>query len=193
MNSLVIINRGLIKLGVPPIASLSDVSAQALAASSIYDEVRKTELATFPWSFALREAVLPEIVVPEDSKRWTEFAHTYQLPTDVVRVLGLTDYSSFQLTGDQLHTDSENVHLIYIANVDEQTWPEYFQKIVAFEFAASVAISLTDDAKRAEIMYNQAFMARRTARSIDSQQTPHVVLQLIKIYAKPSYNILTSG
>jgi hypothetical protein len=192
-SPLAVINRGLVRLGVPPLASLSDADAQALAAATLYDEVKKAELAVFPWSFALRETALPLLNVPSHQERWTGFDYTYQLPPNNLRVLGLTNYDAFKLTGDQLHTNTENARLVYIENVGEQNWPEYFQKIVSFEFAASVAISLTDDSNRASLMYGQAMAARRTARSIDSQQTPHTVLQLMRIYQKPSYNPLTSG
>jgi len=192
-SPLAVINRGLVRLGVPPLASLSDADAQALAAATLYEEIKEAELATFPWSFALRETALPLLNVPSGDERWTGFDYTYQLPTGNLRVLGLTNYDAFKLTGDQLHTNTENARLVYIENVGEQNWPKYFQKVVSFEFAASVAISITDNSQRADLMYNQALQARRAARSIDSQQTPHTVLQLMRIYQKPSYNPLTSG
>lgn len=192
-NEIQVINRGLVRLGVPPLASLSSADAQALVAGTVYKEVKEAALAEFPWSFALREAVLPKISVPVADERWSQYAYTYQLPPGTIRVLGLRSYDSFRLTGDQLHTDDGEARLVYINNVNESTWPEFFAKVVSYDFAASVAISLTDDARRAALMYEQAMIARRTARSIDSQQTPDSVLHLMRIYQQMSYNPLAGG
>lgn len=192
-NSLQVINRGLVRLGVAPFASLSIRDAQSIVAETVYQEVKETALAEFPWSFALRETDLPKLSVPREDARWTEYEHTYQLPNDTIRVLGLLSFDSFRLTGDQLHTDDKEARLIYVANVDEATWPEFFARVVAYDFAGSVAISITDDSRRADLMYTQAELARRRARSIDSQQTPHTVLQLLKIYQQRSHNPMTGG
>ena len=191
-SSLKVINRGLIRLGVPPLASLSDRSAQSMAADTVYTEIKKAALAEFPWSFALRETDLPELSVPSGQERWSDLPYTYQLPNDVVRVLGLLNYGGYRLTGDQLHTDEKKPRLVYVTNVSESHWPEFFQKVVSFDFAASVAVTLTDEVNRADVMYQQAQLARRTARAIDSQQTPSPVLKLMQIYLRRGYNPMMS-
>jgi len=53
-----IVNRGLQRLGIPRITSLTEDSKQASEANACYDDLRRAELARNPWCFALRRIVL---------------------------------------------------------------------------------------------------------------------------------------
>jgi hypothetical protein len=192
-SSLSVINEGLVRLGVPPLASLSDRSAQALAADSIYETVKDAALSSHPWSFALREVALPKLSLTAPQTRDTSFEFAYQLPPDKLRVLGLRSYDRFSISGDQLYTNDGSARLVYILDVSEALWPAYFSKHVSLSFAAAVSITLTDNTQRAELMYNLAAEALRTARSTDSLQTPPHVFDLMRVYVRRSRNPLAGA
>lgn len=192
-SSLEIVNEGLVRLGVPPLSSLSDQSAQALAADTIYKTTRESALSEHPWSFAYREVLLPKLALSEEQKRNTSFEFAYQLPNDMLRVLGLRSLDTFRLAGDQLYTNDSEARLVYVANVSEAQWPAYFRKMVAFSFAAAAAITLTENNTRAELMYTLAAEQRRTARGIDSMQTPPYVFNLMRVYLRRTSNPLTQA
>jgi hypothetical protein len=192
-SSLDVVNEGLVRLGVPPLASLSDQGAQALAADSIYATTREAALAEHPWSFAYREVTLPKLALSLEAKRNTSFEYAYQLPPDSLRVLGLRSLDTFRLAGDQLYTNDKEARLVYIADVPESQWPAYFRKQVSFQFAAAAAITLTENTTRAELMYNLAADQRRTARSVDSMQTPPYVFNLMRVYLRRTSNPLAQA
>jgi len=192
-SRLEVINDGLVRLGVPPLASLSDQSAQAVAADSIYTTIADAALAEHPWSFAYRQKRLPKLNLNTEELRASDFSYVYQLPTDYLRVLGLRSYEFYQLAGDQLYTNDKDAHVVYVARVDEPAWPAYFAKLISFQFAAAVAITLTEQTSRAELMFQLADRQRRMARSIDSLQTPPHVFNLMRIYTKRSHNPLAHG
>lgn len=192
-SRLEVVNDGLVRLGVPPLASLADQGAQAIAADSIYQTVAESALAEHPWSFALREQRLPKLVIEEEDRRNFRFDFAYQLPGDRLRVLGLRSHDEYRLAGDQLYTNDRDAYVIYVANVDEAQWPSYFSKLVSFSFAASVAITLTEQTTRADLMYRLTDEQRRTARNVDSQQTPPFVFDLMRIYVRRTHNPLTSA
>jgi len=192
-SSLEVINDGLVRLGVPPLASLSDRSAQALAADSIYQTIRESLLSEHPWSFALREEQLAKLALEPEELRSTEFTYAYQLPYDSLRILGLRSTDQFRLAGDQLYTNDKEVRLVYVRNVTEEKWPSYFSKLVSYSFAAAVAISLTEQTTRAQLMEALAAEQRRTARSVDSSQTPPYVFNLMRIYTRRTHNPLAMG
>lgn len=192
-SSLEVVNDGLVRLGVPPLASLADLSAQAIAAESIYETVAKSALAEHPWTFALREKLLSKINLPDEDKRNYKFEYAYQLPADNLRVIGLRSADEYRLAGDQLYTNDKEAYVLYVADVSESAWPAYFAKLVSFSFAAAVAITLTDQTSRAELMYQMASEQRRTARVTDSLQTPPYVFDLMRIYTRRSYNPLTQA
>lgn len=192
-SSLEVINDGLVRLGVPPLASLADRSAQALAAESIYGTVREALLAEHPWSFALREVELPKLQLLPEEARNSQYAFAYQLPPGCLRVLGLRSYDTFRLAGDQLYSDDDRARLVFVLNVDEQQWPAYFTQLVSYSFAAAVAISLTEQTTRAQMMETLAFDQKRKARSVDSSQTPPYVFNLMRIYLRRTNNPLGAG
>lgn len=192
-TSLAVINEGLVRLGVPPLASLSDRSAQAIAADSIYRTTREAALQAHPWSFATTEVALPKLSLTPTQVRDTSYDFAYQLPTDMLRVLGLRSQHRFAINGDQLYTNDGKAQLVYIQDASEAAWPAYFSKHVSFAFAAAVAITLTDNPQRAELMYNLSAEALRNARSVDSLQTPPHVFDMMRVYMRRSRNPLTAA
>lgn len=192
-SNLAVINEGLIRLGVPPLASLADQSAQALSAANIYQTTKEAELAEHPWSFALREVALVKLALSDEQKRNSDFDFAYQLPGNVLRVLGLRSFDTYRLAGDQLYTNDRTARLVYVENVLESGWPSYFSRLVSMSFAAAVAITLTDNAQRGQMMYEQADFERRRARTTDSQQTPPYVFNLMRIYLRRTSNPLAQA
>lgn len=192
-SRLDVVNDGLVRLGVPPLASLSDQGAQAIAADNIYQTVAESALAEHPWSFALREQRIPKLELDDDDRRNFQFDFVYQLPSDYLRVLGLRSYDVYRLAGDQLYTNDGDAYVIYVANVDESRWPAYFAKLVSFSFAAAVAITLTEQTTRADLMYRLADEQRRMARNTDSLQTPPHVFNLMRVYTRRTQNPLSGS
>lgn len=189
-SDLSIINEGLVRLGVPPLASLADQSAQAISVASIYDNIRDEIMADFPWAFAVKQKVLASLAISPSSFRMKGYKYAYQLPADNLRILGLNNYSHFALSGDQVYTDDDNATLLYIYRAPVGMWPPYFVELVAIELAAALSMTLTDSSSRAELFYRLAGRNRQRARSIDSQQTPNEVFQTVRAYSRRHSNWL---
>ncbi len=192
-SDLDVVNEALIRLGVPPVSSLSDRTAQSLAAATIFDNKRRELLSDHPWYFALREATLPKLALEDFDKKFTGYRHAYQLPTDYVRVLGLRSYDYFQLAGRHLYTNDSKAQLVYVADVGASAWPSHFRQLMVHELAAAFSMPLTDNTQRAELFYGEAQRARPRARAIDSQQTPPYVFNLMRVYTRRSHNPLTQA
>lgn len=189
-SDLAIINEGLVRLGVPPLASLADQSAQAISVSSLYDNIRDEVMADFPWVFAIKQVVLPELFIPDSTKRLKGFEFVYQLPADKLRVIGLDSLLHYNISGDQLYTDDSDALLLYIYRAPVGLWPPYFVELVALELSAALAMTLTDSSSRAQLFYELARRNRQRARSIDSQQTPNKIFQIVRAYTRQRSNWL---
>lgn len=192
-SSLEIANEALVRIGVPPVPSFDDATAQGLVLSALYAQTRRRCLADHPWAFALRESQLPKLVLSDPDLRLSEWDFVYQLPTDSLRVLGLKSFRTFAISGDQLYTHDAAARLVYVSDVDEPGWPAYFVHLVVLELAAALAISLTDSSSRADTFYVEARRERPRIRAIDSVQTPPFVFDLMRILAKRSYNPLAGS
>ena len=193
MADLALVNEALVRIGVPPVASLNDAGAQALTVSTIYDRVVSELLADHPWSFALREKLLAKLVLPEGDERFTGYEHVYQLPAGYIRVLGLQSHDWFQISGDQLYTRDNAARLVYVDNAGPSLWSPHFKGLVVTALAAAFAISLTDSSARADVFYREQELQKRRARMIDSQQTPPQVINLMRIYTRRTSNPLSQA
>lgn len=193
MNELDVINEALVLIGVPPLASLADETAQALAASNIYSTVRREALADHPWNFAIRESELPRLSLAASALRSTEYDHAYQLPVDLVRVIGLVDLDRFLISGSQLYTNATTARLVYIEDVAPSAWSPHFVRLVTHELAAAFAITLTEKADRASYYSSLAATLRVRARAIDAQQGSPYIFDMMRIYLRQPYNPLASA
>lgn len=192
-TDLDIVNQALVRIGAEPVASLNVSTAQALAASTLYDTVVKRMLAETPWTFALKGALLPEIVPPTNSYQpFNRYEYVFQLPSDTIRVLGLESLCRFQMAQDRLYTNDKHPRLVYVADVASSYFPAYFEDLVVHELAASFAISVTDTTSRADLYQSYVRRMKPRAMSIDAQQTPPEVFDLMRVYARISYNPISS-
>lgn len=191
-TALSIANEALIRIGAEPLASFAEQTAQAAAMNAIYNQVTRRLLADHFWSFALREKMLTELVLTASQRRLVDGEHVFQLPADALRVIGLRSFDQYQLAGDQLYTDATEAQCLYVADVPESAWPYWFVDLCVLDLAAAMAISVTDSSSRADIFYREAARARVRARSIDSQQTPPAVFDLMRILTAHRNNPLAS-
>lgn len=107
-----IVNRALTKLGAGRIASISDNNKRAIVMESLWDTVRKSELAKRRWSFSITRAALPaSATVPA----WG-FAKTYPLPADYLSLVQVNDF--FVDPNFQDYTNEDN-SAWKIENVDD--------------------------------------------------------------------------
>jgi len=191
---LSIVNQALVRIGAEPIASFNDQDAQALAVSELYTTVSRRMLASHPWYFALKGALLGRVSLPTgEHKLFNKFEYLYQLPTDNVRVLGLESYDRFRLAGQRLYTNDKTPALVYVADVSPSGWAPYFEDLVVHELAAALAIAVTDTTSRADLYQAYTREHMRMARAINGQQTPVEIYELMQIYLRQSYNPLASA
>ena len=188
-----VINEALVRIGASPISSLNDANAQAISAAEIFPTVYRDTMGLHPWHFALRSRQLAKVEVPQEDREWHEGKYVYQLPSGMLRALGLEDGGRYQIAGPRLFTDQKSVRLLYVADTPIEQWPDYFRLLVVLRFAAAIAVAVTDSSRRSQGMLQEAQLQQRAAMSIDSQQVPQKVFDLMKIYTRTRYNPLAGA
>jgi len=97
-----IANLALTLMGADPITSLDDQVKRARVMKANYDLVRKAELRSNNWAFAIVRASLPALVsVPT----WG-FNLEYQLPVDCLRVVQVSEFWVGLVTDDYIGSDT---------------------------------------------------------------------------------------
>lgn len=203
VSELAVVNDALVRVGAETVPSFEDATAQALAVSTIYAHVRRRLLADHFWNFSLRSVIPPQLVLTSVQRRLLFGQYVYQMPADTLRVVGLESFSDFQLSADQLYTDDLLVAVsatnpnppgvVYVADVAPSFWSPWFDELIVLELAAAFAIAITDQTGREAVYRSRADAYARRARALDSQQTPAIVYDLIRIYLENRGNPLAGN
>ncbi len=120
----------LLKLGEEPIQSLTDDSASAKLARTLFDPVIDTLIASHPWRFATTQI---------DLTRNTD--GDFLVPADVLRILKPTG----KILGNKILSDSDSVSISALCRVAPEKFPSYFVSLAATRLAMEFCIPLLGD------------------------------------------------
>ena len=167
-----ICSHALVKLGAGTISSFSENTTGARIAEQLYTPTTDALLASYPWRFALAQSTLARLADTPAS----DYRYAYALPADCLRVLsaGTGTHSrglNYRLTGDQLHTDAEQVLLTYISRPAERQFPAFFTQALTAQLAAEFCLPLTESTTRTDYLRKIATETIQQARLADSQQS----------------------
>lgn len=172
-SKIQLISNALILLGDSPISSLDDPGAGATAGTNLYESTYLAILSSHRWKFATKKMQLNRLTaVPMN-----EYKYQYQLPTDLILLITTYPRSDYRILEDKLYTDSNTVSVDYIYRVSEDKFPAYFVKAFEYYLARDLAIPVTEDMKKVEMMQNIYNTEARKARYADSQSSPTVAMQ----------------
>ena len=168
-----VINRGLRLIGAQPIVSRTDGTPPANAANDIYDEVRLALLRSHPWNFATKRVQLAQL----SSTPAIKFDFEYQLPTDYLRVVKVTDndeglgHVDHKVEDGKILTSSDQCWLVYIYQLtDPNKMSTLFREYVSSLLAQEAAIGLVNSNTLHQLMTQEAQNIERRARGADSQE-----------------------
>lgn len=149
-----ICNLALGMMGGGRIAAMDDASAEGRACKAIYSLLRDEIQEAHAWTFCKRRAILARL----DETPGYGYLYAYALPSDCLRVLEMQDdeYAmldqstaqsvqvatfgkTWEVEGEKLLTDEEEVKILYIASVED---PSKFSPSFVQAFAARMSVDL---------------------------------------------------
>lgn len=179
-------SKALALIGIPAIASFDEGTDAAAACELVYESVVERLLGDNDWRFAMTKVRLSRL----NETPVNEWKHAYQLPsnrdgnlfaafdTDAVGVVPFKDYEIF---GETLLTNADDVYIDYKIRAAEEDWPPYFTSLVIYALAAHLAPSLKDSTSEADMWMRVAFGGPedsgkggyfRTAANVDAKASP---------------------
>ena len=173
MSAVELCGAALVKIGARPFAAFEDETAEADCARRLYAMTRDLVLGLHPWSFTLAQRQLQ----PEAASPVADFAFAFALPEDHLRTIsvgsaGRSRGVPYRMQGGQILADAPAIVLNYQRRVGEADLPAFFVPLLVTRLAAEFCLPLTEGGGRAMDLYRLAEVELRTARLIDSQQTP---------------------
>lgn len=175
LSDLKIAQRACTRAGFPPISSLSDGTAEAMALDDNYDSIVDDALASFHWPFALNEEPISRLVGDPPSG----WGGLYLLPAKCLhlrRVLVNDHPTTWGLLGGQVAVDAgpdDNVRAEFTSRVDASQFHPVFVEYIVYRCASLLATAVAHDAARAELFESMAQRYYRRARFASAiQRTP---------------------
>lgn len=175
LRKLDLINKALILLGDTPIVSLEeDDGAGAMAARELYeDAVRDCFVDNYKFRFSVKQFKLNQLQDPPIDANDGGYSYAYSLPSDFLTVVKLNTSQHFEIYGNELRCDGDNLILDYVSRVDEAMWPPYFVTMVTYRLASLFAMPVTDSESSAGKWNEMYEVRKRSARATDSKSTPN--------------------
>jgi len=165
-----IASNALLLIGDEPISSFTDPGAGATVAAAIYPEDYKQVLSEHPWSFAFKEQALSQLSATPDER--TGFKYAYQIPTDLIRLWAVFEWSEYVIIGDLLYSNEPSLLARYVYKVTETSLPPHFVVALQYKLASDFSMSVTESNSKSELYEVKYRQALSQARSIDSQGRP---------------------
>ena len=168
-SSVEICNSALVKVGADRITALTDDTKAAILCNERYDKLRKVELRSHPWNFAIDRVSLAEDPVAPAY----EFDKKFLIPSNVLRILDIqdSDLDRFKIEGKFVLTNRSTVEIKYIKDqTDVSFFDDTFTEMLALRLASDIAYSLTNSNSLTKLLIEAYLQAARDARSFDAQE-----------------------
>lgn len=182
MSKVQICNRALSTyLGVARINSLTETTPAAEQCNLHFDDTLAGLLEAHPWRFANSRQVLAELT----NARTAEWGYHYARPADALFVLWVNDPevarymisqdqspdSDREMTGQSIYSNVKGAVCEFTKLVTDTTlYPQFFKDAMSAALAASMAMALTEDIKRASNAMEQADHKLDIAMARDEQE-----------------------
>ncbi len=170
MDQLGIINRSLMKCGLPLAAALDDCDWNA---AFVFETCASECLRSFAWNFATRLAALSPAGAPACG-----FNRQYQLPEDCLRLIDVHNVMDarapkcrFQISGKTLYTQAIPCWVRYISrDIPCEDWPPDFTDAVACRIALEIAPLSTQTMSSVPQLMQLYQASLLTAQAVDARE-----------------------
>lgn len=151
LTSVQICANALVRLGATPITSFDDGTDVATFCQTIYNQKKKYVLSSYPWRFSFKFMQLSR----QASSPTAQWDYQFTLPADRVQAgfpevytentVGAVPIRDFEIVGNVLMTDQDEIWVKYQYDVDESLWPEYFTELMINIMKVELAYLVTDN------------------------------------------------
>jgi hypothetical protein len=167
-----ITSNALMLVGDEPISSWSE-SDGGTVSEAFYETTKNTLLATYPWSFAIKDSNLA-LQSEEPDPLW-DFKYSHKLPQDMLRLWRIApDLTNYDISGLLLYSNTQDLMAIYTYSCDESLFPATFRVALEYRLASKFAMSITENATVMREMQAEYVTALRLAKHIDATQKPQM-------------------
>ena len=168
-SDIALASNAMLLLGGKTIASFTDGSTESQIASNLFEHSYKFLLSVHRWRFAVKQEKLARLTAAPEAL----FSYQFQLPIDIIYLIRTIDNQRYEIYGDKLYSNSLEVTVEFVHNVNSDMIPSYFAKVVEYYLAFQFAVPLTGDLDKASFYEGQYNKALIKAKFTDSSSRPN--------------------
>lgn len=168
-----ICSNALLMLGSQTINDFADQQNldRARLCANLYPSQRDSMLRAHPWNCCIKR----ELLAPDADAPAFEWAYSFQLPADCLRVLEV-GYGGYQINylveGRSILTNDPAVELRYVFRNDESAWDAHLVDLMTISMAAVLAYPVTQSTSERDSREGKLMQAMRQAKAVDGQEDP---------------------
>lgn len=164
-----LISDALVLLGEKPTDSLSVDRYGVTVGASLFERIYENELQSNRWRFAMKKRALSRLV----DEPLNEWQYAYQLPSDCLLPIGTYPSSQYEIYGDRIYSNNDEVELDYMFKPEITALPAYFTLLLTFSLAKNMIKAITESDAGVQIMTSKYNSQRNTALFADAQGRPN--------------------
>jgi len=182
-TALKVCSDALLLLGARPISSFNEGTDSSNICDRLYPDTKRSTLHMYPWSFSMKKVQLARTV----NTPVNEYKYEYVLPSDMLgsirkayasNAVGANSFTDWDIQGDKLLANSEQIYIDYQYLIGEDKMPSYFIQLLKYLMAWQLAGPITDQESKMSYWQTVALGTPgennrggyfRTAASIDGQ------------------------
>ncbi len=161
-TKLSICSDAMIMLGAAPLSSFSEGTDAAQAADRLYDDIRDTMIAQYPWAWSTKKVALARLAAAPTN----EWKYAYAIAGDILGVpralfssssVGARPLTGWEVYGTSIFTNYESVWIDYQYQVEESKMPPYFVRALKAALASAFSVPVADSSSKGDYFHALAF------------------------------------
>jgi hypothetical protein len=122
--------------------------------AELYDCTKIDLLSRYDWKFAIVRAKLRNLGKCQENR------YMYELPWDLLKIQQIIPNCNYSREGGNIFSYTDNLALLYVCNVKDSSFPEFFKILLTYSLAAVSAALITQNetiARKWELEAGQRF------------------------------------
>jgi len=163
-----LISKALVLCGEKPLNSLSDDRYGATVGAELFEILYEAELQSNRWRFSMKKGSLSQLA----SAPLNEWRYAYQLPSDMLLLVGMTNPQPYEIYGQHLYTNASSVEIEYQFKPTIDKIPAYFALLMTYVLAKDMVAPITENVDKHKMMQAKYIPQRDRALFADAQSRP---------------------
>jgi hypothetical protein len=168
-SKISLISKALVLCGETPLNSLNDDRYGATVGANLFEMLYENELQSNRWRFAMKKGALAQLAV----EPLNEYQYAYQLPTDMLLLIGVYPRDSYEVYGDRIYSNRATCEIEYMFKPSVDKCPAYFSTLMTYALARDMIKPVTESDTAQRAMESKYRAQRDRAMYADAQARPN--------------------